>query len=241
MFKWKEQKIYAEGKIFDPEQLELETLWLKKRENAELLTVATSDPKIEPILWSVIFTLLFGSFAGMAVLYLSHSFILLGLTMLLTFIVLYTRFAKPYAVLEFDPKSKNFLYKGFIEFAGSLQSIRYLGPIDIIEGLEIVSRKHRYYIRFITNSGYLRMPFRGLSIHVQRFLIRNDLLTESEFSLPTTVISTRNKWKIYLEKSYDRSAYFAQLKRKKQQLRSKHRDEKQKQLEEQYKQQHSNL
>jgi hypothetical protein len=235
---------------FDHEQFELEKKWLLEKRNDNIITVETSqDQFISNLLFAILWGLFFGSIPVMFIIYyirvtlnqfLIENFLLIASLFYLSAIVfLFRKFNHPYSYVEFSLVSEDFLYKGTIEFAGKEEDVRYLGSIEIIEKVEVVRKigSRRKYLRFTTNSGYLRMTFGDkLPIEVKNRLINLGLLDANTINYDKP-IEIKHNWNIYYKKEFDRKEFFEKLKEKRQKKKEEKIVSRVSRLEKQYEEQ----
>jgi len=219
----------------DEEKLELEKDWIRKRKAGDLITTETKADSVISVIGVAIFgTLLFGSMLSIILIYIFPNFYSLFLGYLLVFTFFIFKLREPYSKLEFDLRSENFLYDGIMEFGGILRKVRYLGDIRIIEATQLVKKGKKSYLRFVTNSGYLRMHSpEDLPIAVRHRLDQLHLIPVKKFPTP----KVKYKWKILAETKFDRSEYFESLREKRNKKSEKIRKRRTESLEEEYKKQ----
>jgi hypothetical protein len=129
---------------------------------------------------------------------------------------------KRHAILEIDTPTKSMLYEGVIIYGGEPRSTRYMGPIEVINLTQVL--QHKFYktkfIRFGTNSGYLRARYNPVREKpfletLESFGLIN--LQEVEDNLRNkNVIQTVGKNNIIYEIKFDRSEFIEKLKLERQ-------------------------
>ncbi len=214
---------------YSAEEKEFRKEWYQRGLKGELLEVVTPEEFLGPLIATLFMTLVFGSIFAILVIWISNSILLSLLFYLPVFYFAWKNTHSPYAISFFDPDSRNFSYRGLVEFGGTTKFTDYVGPIDIVEGVQIARppRSWKKYVRLITNTGYLRLPF-PLQQNVTEKLIELDIFPH-DFQLMQPPITLSNGWKVYFERTFDRGECFEKKKKK----REKEREERmRKRLEE---------
>ncbi len=217
----------------DEEKLDLETKWLAKRKAGDLLSVETKADSIISVIAAALFwTLFFGTMVSIILIYITRSLYSIPVGYITTYLILAFKFREPYAKVEFDLNSETFMYDGIIEFGGHIRKVRYLGDIRIIERSQLVEKRGKRYLRFVTNSGYLRLPDpEKIPLALRHKLEELELLPKDE------IHEQRNGWNVLMETEYDRKEYFQKLREEREARAEELRIARAKALEEEYERQ----
>ncbi len=202
-------------------ELEFRKKWYEKRLKGELITVKVPEElnaKVFPLFG---LTILFGTMVFVILAFLTRNLIVSGLSFVVVFLLSLKAVMRPYSVIELDPESANFSYFGIIMLGGIPKYGEYIGPIEAVEGVQIASppRRRTKFIRFITNTGYLRLPYdKGLTDEARTRLVELEILPRHlVFENPPK--KDPNGWKIYFERRFDRTAFYEKLKEEKKKER----------------------
>ncbi len=220
----------AKAKKLDPDKLETEVKWLEKRKNNKLVYSVTPGEWWSSFVNSIVISIILGGSVGALFGAFLKDIRLLYLIPLLVFIISMVLSGKKYAFVELDPETRTMLYEGLINYAGEIYGVRYLGPIEVVEGVQLVrhSITRKYYIRFATNSGYLRIIYNPKQTKFLDTLEKFELIDQQELSLAVKqnkILRKVNKWHILFEKKFDRTEYKEKLKLEKEEKERKHQEE----------------
>ncbi len=184
----------------------------------ELITVKVPEELNAKIFPLIGLTIMFGTMAFVVLAFLTQNLLISGLSFVVAFLLSLKAVMKPYSVIEFDPDSENFSYFGIITLGGIPKYGEYIGPIEAVEGVQIASppRGRTKFIRFITNTGYLRLPYdKGLTEDARTRLVELDILPK-DLKLENNPRKDPNGWKIFFERKFDRTEFFERLKEERQ-------------------------
>ncbi len=199
-------------------EFEFRKKWYEKRLKGELITIYVPEnlsAKIFPLIGLTIF---FGSIVFIVLAFLTRNLLVSLFSFLIVFFLSLKAVNKPYSVIELDPKTSNFSYFGIITLGGIPKYGEYIGPIEAIEGIQVVSppKRAKKYLRLITNTGYLLLPFdKNLTPEAKQRLIELDILPK-ELSLKDVPHKDPNGWKIYFQRDFDRGEFYKRLKEEKE-------------------------
>ncbi|MHA2171958.1 MAG: hypothetical protein ACXAB7_18955 [Candidatus Kariarchaeaceae archaeon] len=220
-------------KTFDPLIFEKEKSWIQNRIDGKIARSITPG-SWWTIIWSVfwIATIVGGSFGAFFGALFSNMNILLY-SPLIVFIITLLLTNRSYATVEFDKENRMIFYEGLVNFGGEARSVRYMGPIEVIEGTQVV--KHQYfrrtYIRFITKSGYLRVAYRPATdtkfLEVMQKLDLINLKHVQTALKEKTPLRQIHQWKVYYEIEFDREEFKRQMKQKREENAEMEEQEKQ--------------
>ncbi|MCY3411142.1 MAG: hypothetical protein INQ03_05830 [Candidatus Heimdallarchaeota archaeon] len=234
-----------EPKEFDEQLYKEELDWLT-RIKEEKVKVSTTPAEIYPALFSASVAAFFiGLTVGATLSAFSASIIWLLILPVVIFIITFYLALKPYSIIAFDLHRNIFQYKGLIQFAGDEHNSNFRGPIEVIEGTQVIRHKRfkKIFIRFITNSGYMRMNYHPTQDNqILARLEELDLinLQEVEQALDQQVIiSHSNSFYVVYEKKFDRSDFKQEMAAKKKEedrIKAEHQAEKKRLLLEKSKQ-----
>ncbi len=209
-----------EFKEFDQKLFQEEVRWLTRIKEGKVLTSISSFDLYPAFFTASIFAFLFGLTMGIAITYFTKNILWFLLFPVFTFSLVFYLSLKPYSTVHIDTEENKMQYEGIIMYAGDERTANYRGPIDVIDKTQIIQMKRpkRFHIRFVTNSGYMRLNFRPEED--SEFLLRLqdlDLLDLEQIKSNITndeVLKMSNNVKIYYEKSFDRSEFKKILKEK---------------------------
>lgn len=228
-----------EPREFDEELFQEELMWLKKVKDGKVLTSIT-PPEIYPAFFNaIIFTFILGITLGTALTYYTHNLFWIGLLPITIFAIVFYFSLQPYSTLHLDVKEEVFQYEGTIMYAGDEMKTRYRGSVKIIDKLQVIKhqRWNRINIRFITNSGYLKMNFnKKEDLDFLNGMEQLKLLNLAEIDdaiTANTVLHQSGPWNIIYEREFDRTEFKKHMKeerQRKQQERLKAQEEKKRQL-----------
>lgn len=202
-------------------EIEFRKKWYEKRLKGELITLKVPEElnaKIFPLFG---LTMLFGTIFFVVLAFFTRNLIVSGLSFIIVFFLSLRAVMKPYSVIELDPDSENFSYFGLIMLGGIPKYGEYIGPIEAVEGVQIASppRKRTKFIRFITNTGYLRLPYdKGLPEAGRNRLIELGILP-ADLELASKPKEDASGWKVFFERKFDRTEFYERLKEGKERER----------------------
>lgn len=206
---------------FDPITFEREKNWLKKRIDGKLVSSKTSGSWWLVIWTAMIFAFIIGGSIGALFASFLGNINILYFCLILVFTISTIFLRHDYAKIEFDIEERTMLYEGIVNYGGEDRSVRYMGPIEVIEGTQLV-KHHRFkkkFIRFTTRSGYLRVSYKPNTeddfLETLEFLGLINLNNAKETLLKLEPIKRSNEWNVYYEEVFDRSEFFAKMKKEK--------------------------
>lgn len=218
-----------EKKEFDSEEFEREKEWLIKKQEGKIQTSTTGGGWVLALGTAALVAFIVGGAIGALLAAIFQEFVYL-LTPPITVFVIALYFIKgDFAVVDIDPESQEIFYEGAVSFGGELRSIRYRGTIEIIEGSQLVRLKSflgksRFYLRFVTRSGYLRVEYKPDT--EMKFLKSFEKvgLLELEFVKAATkqdpIRETETAF-IYYETKFDRTEFYTRVKQEKEEEKRK--------------------
>lgn len=217
---------------FNKDLFEEEKYWLERRRDGELITSSTPAAIKPRVLTSLIIALIIGGSIGALIggFTANPAYFVWGPTII--FIITFSLLKKRYALIEIDTVTRTMMYEGVITYGGEPQSTRYMGPIEVINFTQVVQHKlyKTKFIRFGTNSGYLRAKYdmkgeKPFLETLESFGLIN--LHEVEDNLRNnTVIKSFDKFNIVYEIKFDRTEFVEQLKLKREEAQRMYGEEK---------------
>ncbi len=221
-----------EGKEFDKDLYEEEKYWLERRRDNELMTSSTPAALKPRIVTSLIIAFIIGGSIGALIggFTANPAYFIWGPTII--FIITFSLLKKRFALIEIDTPTKSMLYEGVIIYGGEPRSTRYMGPIEVINFTQVLQHRSfkTKFIRFGTNSGYLRAKYdmKGEKPFLETLesleLIN---LSDVEHNLRSnTVVKTFDKFNIIYELKFDRTEFVEQLKHEREEARRISEEEK---------------
>ena len=147
---------------FDPEKFKLQKTWAGKEKNNEIIKITTPPENLrESLLGSFLITVPIASVLSILFIYITQFLFWIPIFFFPVFGILLYKFRSPYSIFEMDRNSDIIRYKGIIEKSGESFNIDYIGSSDIFKSVEVVGRgrSKKKFVRFTTNSGYLRILF----------------------------------------------------------------------------------
>ncbi len=207
---------------FDYKKFEKEKKWIQKRMDGELVSSTTPGDWLTTIMTAFIIAFIFGGTIGALFGVFLNNINILFYTPLTVFLILLALINRKYALIEFDLKERMMFYEGIVSFGGEDRGIRYMGPIEVIEGTQLVKHRQfgKIFIRFITKSGYLRVSYlpgkegEFLETISQLGLIDLDLAKKS-LNLKK-IVKKSNQWSVYHEEKFDRTEFKQKQKQEKE-------------------------
>lgn len=228
-----------EEKVFNQETYEQELKWLTKIKNGEILETKTSPEKLPAIMTAIIATLFLGGTTGAMISVFAKSILPALIIPPIAFLIAYYLSLKPYSNFFIDLTESLMEYNGGMLFAGEVKRVNYRGPIEVIEGTQLIqhSRSKKAYIRFLTNSGYMRINHDvGADLNILKRLEELQLLNFEEMQMDLqkkTEIKRSKQWIVRYEKLFDRSEFKQKLREGKKRAEEKRKidlEEKRKKL-----------
>ncbi len=217
-------------KKYTKEELELRKSWIERRGNQKLIVLHTYHSIVDSLVPILITGFLMSSVVGVIVAYFARNLTAVFISMLIVFIIITSLRNKEFSLIEFDLNDNIFYYKGIIEIGGEPRFTDYLGPLEAVEGVEIIRTgkiRKNWETRFITSSGYLRLPW-PLPTEVVTYLNNKKILTEA-FTIPDEPIEKKYGREIFYRNIIDRTEFYKELralKEKEKGLRMQERIEK---------------
>lgn len=202
-----------EEKVFDQEVYQQELKWLTKIKNGEILETKTSPEKLPAIMIAIIATILLGGTTGAMISVFAKNILPALIIPPIVFIIAFYLSLKPYSNFFIDLTESLMEYSGGMMFAGDDKKVNYRGPIEVIEGTQLIqhSKSKKTYIRFLTNSGYMRVNHdveEDLNILKRLEDLQLLNLEEMQMSLQTkTEVKRSRQWIVRYEKLFDRSEF----------------------------------
>ena len=208
----------SEDKDFDKDLFEEEKYWLERRRDNELITSSTPAELRPRILTSLIIAFIIGGSIGALIggFTANPAYFAWGPTII--FIITFSLLKKRHALIEIDTVTRTMLYEGVITYGGEPRSTRYMGPIEVINFTQVL--RHRLYktkfIRFGTNSGYLRAKYdmkrEKPFLETLESLGLISLIDVEENLSNNNVVKSVEKHNIVYEIKFDRTDFIEELK-----------------------------
>ncbi len=223
-----------EPKEFDPKTFEEEKEWLSRVKSGKITVTKTDGGYLLVLTTAMIVAIVIGGSIGALITIFTRSYTTVAISMLITFVGAVYFLKRDYASVELDPERGQFLYDGTVNFGGEPRSTRYRGPYQVVEGVYLVRlRRFRIftskpYIRLVTRSGYLRVNFKpDTDAEFLAILESMDLADVSEMqqALKEDPIRVESGYFLYYEKRFDRTEFFANLKKEREEERARQEEE----------------
>jgi len=215
----------VEREEFDEEKYQEEKLWLERKQAGKILSSETDGGILLATGASFLLALVIGGTVGTMIAFFTRSFWGVIIPVVLVFTISFYFLRGNFSKLEIDPERGLILYEGNISLGGELRSTRYRGSYKIIESTLLVRFirykffKSKPFIRLMTKSGYMRINFNPEEEHeFLEALAELGLLTieQLQSALKQPIVREGPGYVVYYEKKFDRSEFYAELKRKRQ-------------------------
>ena len=221
-----------EKREFDQDLFQQEVRWLTRIKEGKTAHSSTPAELIPALFSAAIITIFAGMTTGAMISYFAQNLVWFVLISAITFVISFLFSLRPYAELHLDLEEDRMQYEGSIMYAGDERKVNYRGSYQVIDGVQLVrhSTSRKLFIRFLTNSGYMRINYNP-TVDEKMFIRFEELGVLDRQKLEEAkekgeVLKKISNWHVLFEEKFDRTEFKNQLKEQREQERIKEEEAK---------------